>query len=413
MIRIVFFLSLLGAMALGNLAWWRHQYVKAAALKRRRLIRIAIGLWSGVMFAGLATVILTRPIDPAMLKAVPKDLLGAVYVWHFLFVLPWVVWRAGRIAVLGAWWGIKQLATAKPALNSARDEQAAEQPATLTSRRQFLAATAIAAPPVLASLAAWRGVTRLDHFRINHQHLTIPGLPRALEGLKIAHVTDIHIGHFTDDALLRKIAEQTNLLQPDLVLMTGDLIDFNLADLPGGLDMIDRLNPRYGVVMCEGNHDLFQSREGFARQVALRGVPMPINRSHSLTIRGQEVQVLGLRWGGASTMSLSSSETLIAESMGVLMPQVKPGAFPILLAHHPHAFDYIGDAQVPLTLAGHTHGGQLNPPLIQPARLRFRYLSGLYEKAGRKLFVSNGVGNWFPLRVNAPAEIVNITLAAG
>jgi predicted MPP superfamily phosphohydrolase len=88
-----------------------------------------------------------------------------------------------------------------------------------------------------------------------------------------------------------------------------------------------------------------------------------------------------------------------------------PGAFPILLAHHPHVFDTAAEMGFPLTLAGHTHGGQLmfdrrhgGGPFF------FRYWSGLYKKGRSQMVVSNGIGNWFPLRINAPAEIIHITL---
>ncbi len=97
------------------------------------------------------------------------------------------------------------------------------------------------------------------------------------------------------------------------------------------------------------------------------------------------------------------------------MPQVlarrRPGYFPILLAHHPHAFDMAADDGVPLTLSGHTHGGQLNiTPKFGAGSLMFKYWSGLYRRKDSALVVSNGVGNWFPLRINAPAEIVRIRL---
>ena len=91
-----------------------------------------------------------------------------------------------------------------------------------------------------------------------------------------------------------------------------------------------------------------------------------------------------------------------------------PAAFPILLAHHPHAFDRAAELGFPLTLAGHTHGGQLMvTPEFGAGPAMFRYWSGLYQKAGRALVVSNGTGNWFPLRVNAPAEIIHLTLRKG
>jgi len=85
--------------------------------------------------------------------------------------------------------------------------------------------------------------------------------------------------------------------------------------------------------------------------------------------------------------------------------------FPILLAHHPHSWDEAAARGIPLVLSGHTHGGQIMlTPTIGAGPLRFKYWSGLYQKPGSSLIVSNGVGNWFPLRVNAPAEILHITL---
>jgi predicted MPP superfamily phosphohydrolase len=101
----------------------------------------------------------------------------------------------------------------------------------------------------------------------------------------------------------------------------------------------------------------------------------------------------------------------IAAAVRQLLNQRQPESFPILLAHHPHAFDAAAAASVPLTLSGHTHGGQLmlNEQCgFGPAL--FRYWSGLYSKGASKLIVSNGVGNWFPLRVRAPAELLHLTL---
>jgi len=104
-------------------------------------------------------------------------------------------------------------------------------------------------------------------------------------------------------------------------------------------------------------------------------------------------------------------DSLIASSVRALLKQRREEAFPILMAHHPHAFDAAAAEGIPLILSGHTHGGQLMWNERQgfgPAL--YRYWSGLYEQGTSRMIVSNGVGNWFPLRVNAPAEIVRITL---
>ncbi|HXC37243.1 MAG TPA: hypothetical protein VNV43_15310, partial [Candidatus Acidoferrales bacterium] len=125
-------------------------------------------------------------------------------------------------------------------------------------------------------------------------------------------------------------------------------------------------------------------------------------------VRGYPVQFLGLRWIDSVG---SPDDRIISRHVRELVKQRRPDAFPIFLAHHPHAFDPAVENGLPLTLTGHTHGGQfmldrntgLGPAL-------FRYWSGFYKRGDSQLIVSNGVGNMFPLRINAPAELVHITL---
>ncbi len=163
--------------------------------------------------------------------------------------------------------------------------------------------------------------------------------------------------------------------------------------------------------MIEGNHDLIENGAEFERRVRESGVPFLLDESAMLTIRGVDVQIFGLRWTRAHT---KERDRFISEEVRELLKQRRQDAFPILLAHHPHAFDAAAEAGLPLTLSGHTHGGQLmlNEQLgFGPAM--FRYWSGLYTRGESQMIVSNGVGNWFPLRTNAPAEIVHITLRSG
>jgi predicted MPP superfamily phosphohydrolase len=325
----------------------------------------------------------------------PKPIAAAVFIWHFI-LLP----------VAGILFLVKQ---AGALVGRARRVFLPSPTSDSPSRRDFLRTAAIATPPVLTVLATGVSLSQLNHFRIQRINLAIPQLPPALEGLTIAQVSDIHIGRFTSGDVLRNIVNATNNLRADLVILSGDLIDHSLADLPAGLDMVKRMDSRFGAFMCEGNHDLFENRVGFELAVKNSGVPLLVNESQMLNIRGQAVQLLGLRWG-----SLDRSfqrEAGIAGSMNELISLREPDAFPILMAHHPHAFDAAADAGIPLTLSGHTHGGQLMlSKNVGIGPMMFKYWSGVYEKARSKLVVSNGVGNWFPLRINAPAEIVHITL---
>jgi hypothetical protein len=146
-------------------------------------------------------------------------------------------------------------------------------------------------------------------------------------------------------------------------------------------------------------------------------VPLLVNESELFTVNGAPLQLLGLRWGTGlpiATRATERGDVAIRRSMNDLLRHRRPDAFPILLAHHPHAFDPAAEAGIPLTLSGHTHGGQLMlSKTVGFGPMMFRYWSGEYTKGPSKLVVSNGVGNWFPVRANAPAEIVHLTLRRG
>jgi predicted MPP superfamily phosphohydrolase len=257
---------------------------------------------------------------------------------------------------------------------------------------------------------------QLGDFRVREFEIPLRVLPPDLDGLTSAHVSDPHVGRFTYGQKLKNIAEVTNSLRADLVLLTGDLIDYALADLPAALDMVRRMDPRAGLYLCQGNHDLFQSRDRFDAGVRAAGFPLLVNSAARVQVRGRPVQLLGVRWAGYDDHL--PEETGKDAGVYTYVPQLAalrdPDAFPILLAHHPHAFDPAAAAGFPLTLAGHTHGGQLMlTDHLGPGPLFYRYWSGLYRKPnGASLVVSNGVGNWFPLRTHAPAEIPKLTLRA-
>jgi hypothetical protein len=278
-----------------------------------------------------------------------------------------------------------------------------------------LGAAVAAIPPVLAIASVPVALAQLDSFRIRRLTLSFANLPSRLDGLTIAHVSDTHVGRLTHGAVLRKITGAVNELDADLVCFTGDLINDSLSDLPAAVEMAAAMKSRHATVLCEGNHDLFESRSGFEAGVRKAGLPILLNESKVIDIHGQPVQLMGMMWGRPDTptahRSRGPAEVWINRSMQSLVSQRLSGAFPILLAHHPHAFDAAVDAGIGLTLAGHTHGGQLHlSPSIGFGPMMYRYWSGPYTRNGHHLVVSNGVGNWFPLRINAPAEIIHLTL---
>jgi predicted MPP superfamily phosphohydrolase len=228
----------------------------------------------------------------------------------------------------------------------------------------------------------------------------------------------MHVGPWTNGRVLRAMVEKTNALRTDLVLLTGDLIHYDLADLPEAIALVKAMQGRYGLWMIEGNHDLFENAGEFERRVKAAGLHLLLDEWAVADVRGHPVQLFGLSWIGAGNAEspADTGDESQRDKWGVLqlhrlMKERHSEVFPILLAHHPHAFDAAAEFALPLTLAGHTHGGQWMLDSRHGAGpVLFRYWSGLYTRAGSQLIVSNGVGNVLPLRISAPAEIVHITL---
>jgi predicted MPP superfamily phosphohydrolase len=202
--------------------------------------------------------------------------------------------------------------------------------------------------------------------------------------------------------MLDDIADVTNRLRSDLILLAGDIINISLSDLPSALDMVLRLNARDGVFMIQGNHDVIQGPDRFDHAVRRRGINLLVDQAATITARGVPFQLLGTRW---------TSDWFRDESVSYTAGLRDPSLFAMMLAHHPHSWDAAAAAGIPLVISGHTHGGQIMlTDRIGAGPLRFKYWSGQYDGPDSTLIVSNGVGNWFPLRINAPAEILKITM---
>jgi uncharacterized protein len=417
------FYVILVLMLATDLAWWRCADLLLRPLKHCRLWRALLAVFMGGQVVLLVWTVAARRFGAGFDQLTPQPLIAAAYLWH-LIVLPLLLllWLATGVVTtprrLIRW--LRREHAEHPAHHVTPAEAGAvavdlalePQACVAPSRRQFLGAAVAAAPPVFTAGAVVYSSRALDNFRVRNLDVAVPGLPYALDGATIAHVTDVHVGRFTEGPQLRKIVEATNNLHADLVLMTGDLINNSLADLPGSLDAVNRIGARAGVYLCEGNHDLFDDPGEFRRRVKAAGVELLVNESRVAMVRGYPVQLLGLPWGlGGMQRAGSGADDALALTVPRLLTLRQPEAFPILLAHHPHAFDVAAAAGVPLTFAGHTHGGQLMLTRnLGFGPMLYRYWSGLYTKGPSSLVVSNGVGNWFPIRVNAPAEILHVTL---
>ena len=387
-----FIFGILGLLFLSNIICWFALDTLLARLVAPPGARTALAIFIVLQMIGTMVMIGVRAAGYQPGTGMGRPLLSLVMIWNMLLAMP--------AAALSFIWLLVWLAVSGLGANH-----------ELSPAMRTFGLAAAALPFVVAAIATLVAVRQLNHFRVQRIALKIPGLPEALRGLTIVHLSDTHIGKLTRGKVLDDIVAETNRLDADLILGTGDIINFSLEDLPTAIAMLRKMKSRHGLFLCEGNHDLIEDEARFEVTVKNSAVGFLLNESATVTVRGQAVQVLGLRWDDAMRRRGRSAGGAPFEPIRDLLAKGTPGAFTILLAHHPDAFDAAAEAGIPLTLAGHTHGGQLMlTPSIGFGPWLYRYWGGLYQKGASQLIVSNGAGNWFPLRINTPAEIIHITL---
>lgn len=436
----MFFVLVILGLPVYSLLWWLWAHVALRRAGVGKAWRRALAAFVLLQVGVYGVLIASR--FGALSNDVPLSLIASTYLWH-LIALPLGILLAVIAGVLAlvAWVVRVGSARAKPAniaplgerarndsphdsahggdsrgafitaSTTARGDDAhggAASPleAPALSRRGALVALAAGLPPAISIVSTGVAMSQVRSFRVRELDIPVPGLPRSLEGMTIAHVSDIHAGRFTGGAVLKRISEATSSLRADVALVTGDIIDHSLDDLPAALDCLRAMDSRAGTFLCEGNHDLFQGAREFEDRVKAAGLPLLLDESATVRVRGESIRLLGLRW---ATQVRARKFVM----QGELPFSREPDAFSILLAHHPHAFDAAAKGGVGLTLAGHTHGGQLMlSESVGAGPMMYKYWSGLYTRPDASLVVSNGVGNWFPLRTFAPAEILKLTLRA-
>jgi len=311
---------------------------------------------------------------------------------------------AGALAIAAVAWLVGGAAlVALPARAGALDAQAV---AWFGPPFAPLAGVAVTAAMAIAAWGYTHGHRRLRMTRLD---VAIVGLPRSLDGLRIAHISDLHLGPTAHREALRDAIDRVNALEPDLVCVSGDLIDSPVTDLSHWTPELARLHARRGVYAVLGNHDRYA---GADRVAAALGA-----HTHWRLLRDEVVRVDA----GGATFHLIGLEDRPGPLSAAMLPgmyeQVPEGEPCVLLVHQPAAFPTAAALGVPLTLAGHTHGGQIafpGLPAANPARLLMtQYDGGTFTSGGAVLHVNRGLGtSGQRVRVAVPREVTVVTLVA-
>ena len=331
------------------------------------------------------------------------------------YIAPWIAWQmlgwvfCALVAVYllgkGVWW----LATKLRGQWDAGREAPLPTSHALT-RRQFLVRATYAYGAAGLGISAY-GIWSAERLPIvTRRTLVFPDLPPGLDGLRIAHISDVHAGIHMTREKMEGIVARTNALQPDLIVQTGDMIDISQSFIPDYVRAFRDLSAPLGVVTVIGNHDRYTGEDAVIRGVRDAGQVVVHNGAHIVERNGATLAVLGIddprNWRADDPQD---------QDLDLAVRRAPGGgeAFRILLAHRPGAFDGAAPRGIPLTLAGHIHGGQFYLPVIgwSPGRLITKYVMGHFQQGASQLYVSRGIGVvGVPLRVFVPAEIVLLEL---
>jgi uncharacterized protein len=257
---------------------------------------------------------------------------------------------------------------------------------------------------VAVVLAAWGMFRALGGPRVRRREVHLKGWPAALDGYRLVHISDLHLGPMLGAGFARRLTRQINGLESDLVAVTGDLVDGAASRYRDRVEPLEGLRPRDGVYFVTGNHDHYSGAAEWTEVVTSLGW-------HALRNRRVDVR------GGFQLAGVDDRQSAMLDGTGEDLTGVLHGRDEdrplVLLAHQPLVFTAAADAGVDLQLSGHTHGGQIIPFQLMVRWVYSRFVSGLYRVGDAQLHVSPGTGFWGPpIRVGAPAEITVLEIRA-
>jgi predicted MPP superfamily phosphohydrolase len=388
-------LSLIARLLLSSaLSAGIHTFVWLRLVRRVDLPRrwhVAATVAFVLLFLSVPVTISSRNFAPAL----SSTLAWVSMPWMALAGLTFVLLVAADLA-RAAGWLVGRIRRAR------RGEPA--EPAS-PARRQFLARVTGGAAVTVAGASVARGaISARGEHEVVDVEIRLAKLPQELDGFTIVQLSDLHVGLTIDREFVQRVVDRTNALAPDLVALTGDLVDGKVEDLRDEIAPLAQLRARHGVFAVTGNHEYYSGVDPWIAEITRLGARY---------LRNERVPI----GEGAATFELAGVDDYNAasEGHGEDLAAATTGRDPakalVLLAHQPRQVRRAAQYGVDLQLSGHTHGGQIWPWHYIVKLQQGGLLAGRYEHAGTQLYVTRGCGYWGPpVRLLAPLEITRIIL---
>ena len=380
--RILIFLGVISGLTIGT-----HYYLWA------RLIRDPMwpSPWRQVATITLVVLALSIPASMMAWRTLPRNVAIPVswvgYVWMgSMFLLLVLLW-GGELA---RWSWVKY--------------------ASMTShnggRRELLAQILASGVGVFGlALSGWGVWSAIRPVEVKRVSVRLKKLPGSLNGLRLVQLTDMHIGLTIGRDFVEDVVRKVNALEPDIVAITGDLIDGSVEDLGSAVAPLGEIEARLGTFFVTGNHEYYSGADSWLAFLGTLDIRVLRNEHVELSKDGEVIHLAGVDDWTAHQFGNGHGSDMARAMAG--RDASKPV---ILLAHQPIQFDEARAHGVDLQISGHTHGGQIFPFGLL-TRLAQPFLSGLHQRGDSQIYVSSGTGYWGPpMRIAAPAEITLIEL---
>ncbi len=355
-------------------------------------------------------------------------LMGAIGLWISTAFFSWLL----ILLVTGVRWTWRRARRLPSPGDAAAGAQSKEdRPDVQIGRRRFVQGATAFAGAIPFGLGAYGFLIGRHAYRVHEVDLPIASLPRELDGLRIAQLSDIHIGSYMSAPEVRRAVAMANELNPDLSVVTGDFITGPRDPLEACISELSALRAPLGVWGCNGNHEIYaDAQEESAKLFAQHGMKLLRQENAEIDWRGGKFNLIGVDYQLARSRSGRRLAMLV--SAGSLMRRGMPN---ILLSHNPSSFPRSAELGMDLMLAGHTHGGQVRVEILDrhftPARFLTPYEAGLYKRPlgspsalddaevwsaqpsapASLVYVNRGLGTiGAPIRLGVPPEISLLTL---